>query len=116
MKNENSQVPTRKPFDPSKLQRCRGVWAAPCAALLLALIVALVAAGGCGPAGGTQTKITNRTADTSSLWSEDLFSFALENLNHLEDNDCEEMERATQQRLLALKQPKAALGMSAPNA
>ena len=74
------------------------------------------AQSGCGPAGGSQTKITNRPADASSQWSEDLFSFALENLNHLEDNDCEEMLRSTQQRLAALQQPKIAPGKLPPDA
>jgi tetratricopeptide (TPR) repeat protein len=70
---------------------------------LLALAAGLVVQAGCGgPPEGFQ-KITNRTADTSSQWSEDLFSFALENLNHLEDNDCEEMLRSTEQRLSFLK-------------
>ena len=77
---------------------------------LLALVAGLVAQSGCGPAGGSPTKITNRSADASSQWSEDLFSFALENLNHLEDNDCEEMLRSTEQRLAALQQPKIAPG------
>ncbi len=86
--------------------------------LLLALTVGLglVAQSGCRPAGGSQTKITNRSADASSQWSEDLFSFALENLNHLEDNDCDEMLRSTQQRLAILQQPRAAPGMLPPNA
>ena len=75
-----------------------------------------MAQSGCGPAGGSPTKITNRTADASSQWSDDLFSFALENLNHLEDNDCEEMLRSTQQRLAALQQPKIAPGKLPPDA
>ena len=78
--------------------------------LLLALLAGLVAQSGCGPAGGSPTKITNRRADSSSQWSDDLFSFALENLNHLEDNDCEEMLRSTQQRMAALQQPELAPG------
>ncbi|MGA2255818.1 MAG: tetratricopeptide repeat protein [Thermoguttaceae bacterium] len=82
---------------------------------LLMLVAILVAPSGCGPADGSPTKITNRSADTSSQWSEDLFSFALENLNHLEDNDCEEMLRSTQQRLAVLKQPKIALGILPPD-
>ena len=84
--------------------------------LLLALLAGLVAQSGCGPAGGSPTKITNRTADASSQWSEDLFSFALENLNHLEDNDCEEMLRSPQQRLAALQQLTLASGQLRPNA
>ncbi|MEI8374773.1 MAG: hypothetical protein WCJ35_18265 [Planctomycetota bacterium] len=77
-------------------------------ALLLALIACLAAQSGCGPVGGSQTKITNRKADASSQWSDDLFSFSLENLNHLEDNDCEEMLRSTQQRLAALQRSHTA--------
>ena len=74
------------------------------------------APSGCGPAGGAQTKITNRRADASSQWSDDLFSFALENLNHLEDNDCEEMWQLTQQRLAVLQQPRIPPGMLPPDA
>ena len=83
---------------------------------MLALLAGLAAQSGCGPAGGSPTKITNRRADASAQWSDDLFSFALENLNHLEDNDCEEMLRSTQQRLAALQQPKLAAGMLPPDA
>ncbi len=87
-----------------------------CGALLLALVAALAAQSGCGPAGGAQIKITNRSADTSAQWSDDLFSFALENLNHLEDNDCDEMLRSTQQRMAALRQPKVAAELLPPDA
>jgi tetratricopeptide (TPR) repeat protein len=80
--------------------------------LLLALALALAAQTGCGPAGETPTKITNRTAEPSSQWSNDLFSFAIENLNHLEDNDCEEMWRSTQQRLVALGEEMQAAQIS----
>jgi len=85
-------------------------------ALLLALVAGLVAESGCGSAGESQTKITNRRADASSQWSDDLFNFALENLNHLEDNDCEEMLRSTQQRLAALQRPQITLGKLPPDA
>ncbi len=78
------------------------------ALLVLCLAAAVAAQSGCGPAGGAQTKISGRAADASAQWSEDLFSFALENLNHLEDNDCEEMLRSTQRRLAALQQPDVA--------
>jgi len=83
---------------------------------LFMLLAAALATSGCGPAGGQPIKITNRAADTSSQWSEDLFSFALENLNHLEDNDCEEMLRSTQQRFVAMEQPEAAAGTLPPDA
>ena len=83
---------------------------------LFMLLAAALATSGCGPAGGQPIKITNRAADTSSQWSEDLFSFALENLNHLEDNDCEEMLRSTQQRFVALEQPEAAAATLPPDA
>ncbi len=84
--------------------------------LLLAMVMALVAQNGCGPAGGSPTKITNRQADASSQWSGDLFNFAMENLNHLEDNDCEEMLRSTWQRCAALQQSKMAPEKRLPNA
>jgi tetratricopeptide (TPR) repeat protein len=76
--------------------------------LMLTVAAALAVQNGCGPAGGSPTKITNRKADVSSQWSDELFNFALENLNHLEDNDCEEMLRSTQQRLAAMQQPNLA--------
>ena len=63
-----------------------------------------------------QPRSPTARADASSQWSDDLFSFALENLNHLEDNDCEEMLRSTQQRMAALQQPKVAPGMLPPDA
>jgi tetratricopeptide (TPR) repeat protein len=94
----------RVPYSPRRLQ-----------ALLLAVVAVLVAPSGCGPAGGAQTKITNRRADASAQWSDDLFSFALANLNHLEDNDCEEMLRATQQRLAVLQQSQIAPGLLPAN-
>ena len=84
--------------------------------LLFVLVAGLLAPSGCGPAGGSPTKLTNRRADTSAQWSDDLFSFALENLNHLEDNDCEEMLRSTMLRLTALQQPKIAAGKLPPDA
>jgi len=79
------------------------------------LLAVLVVPTGCEPTGGSSIKITNRSADTSSQWSEDLFSFALENLNHLEDNDCEEMLRSTEQRLVALQQPNEFPGLLPPD-
>ena len=84
--------------------------------LAMALVVVLAAQSGCGPAGGAPVKITNRAADASGQWSEDLFSFALENLNHLEDNDCEEMRHSTWQRLAVLQQPNIAPGKLPPDA
>jgi tetratricopeptide (TPR) repeat protein len=78
-------------------------WTGP---FLLALVAALPAQSGCGPANGSAIKITGTAAENSGQWSDDLFSFALENLNHLEDNDSQEMLRSTRQRLTALKQPK----------
>jgi len=85
-------------------------------AFVLALLAALAAQTGCAPAGGSPTKITNRSADASAQWSADLFGFALENLNHLEDNDCAEMLQSTRQRLNALAQPKPPAGMLPPDA
>ena len=106
MKNERSRIPV--------VMQCGN--SIQSSLLLLALIAALAMQGGCGPAGGSQIKITNRTADVSAQWSDDLFSFALENLNHLEDNDCDEMLRSTQQRLAALRQPAVPPGVLPPDA
>ena len=51
--------------------------------------VALVA--GCGRSGNAvQAK---HAGYTSTQWSRELFDFAVENLNHLEDNDCQELLR-----------------------
>ena len=75
----------------------------------------LVSQSGCQPAGGAPTKITNRTAASDTQWSDDLFTFALENLNHLEDNDCEEMRRSTEDRIELLSHPQSAPGALPPN-
>jgi hypothetical protein len=95
MNYENSHVDT---FSQRRIAASSG-------ALLLALVAALVAQNGCGPA-NAGIKITNTKAVNTSQWSEDLFTFALENLNHLEDNDCDEMWRSTRMRWDALRQPK----------
>ncbi len=82
----------------------------------LALAAGLAVQSGCNEQPAGFQKITNRSADASSQWSEDLFTFALENLNHLEDNDCEEMLRSTEQRLVVLRQPEIASGRLPPDA
>jgi tetratricopeptide (TPR) repeat protein len=79
---------------------------------LLILIAALVAQNGCGPAEGSSTRITNRTDTNASQYSADLFGFAIENLNHLEDSDCEDMVQKTELRLRALQES----GVASPDA
>jgi tetratricopeptide (TPR) repeat protein len=87
-----------------------------CALLVLALAATLATQGGCGNANGSATKITGAAADNSSQWSSDLFKFALDNLNHLEDNDCQEMLHSTQMRGFALEHPEEFPGVLPPDA
>ena len=73
------------------------------AMFLLTVCVALATQSGCSQPGNSPTLITGHKADASSQWSEDLFSFAVENLNHLEDNDCAEMLQSTVRRIEAVQ-------------
>ena len=70
--------------------------------IALLLLASLLAATGCNRTGNA--KAASRVSGTSAQWSDDLFNFAIANLNHLEDNDCQEMMRTTQERLEALQQ------------
>jgi tetratricopeptide (TPR) repeat protein len=78
------------------------------------LILAALAASGCKRT-STAAK-ANRASNSSAQWSEDLFSFAIANLNHLEDNDCREMMQSMQMRRAALLQPELAPGSVSINA
>ena len=83
--------------------------------LLLALAVALFSQSGCQPAGGRATKLTNRTTAALRNGPKTCSRFALENLNHLEDNDCEEMLRSTVERIDRLEHPNIAPGVLPPD-
>ena len=83
------------------------------AMFLLTVCVALATQSGCSQPGNSPTLITGHKADASSQWSEDLFSFAVENLNHLEDNDCAEMLQSTVRRIEAVQLDGAGPGPQA---
>jgi hypothetical protein len=76
--------------------------------------VLLLAASGCGKSHGA-TK-AGATGASSAQWTDELFSFAVANLNHLEDNDCLEMLKSTAERLTALQHPENALTKVPSNA
>jgi tetratricopeptide (TPR) repeat protein len=81
---------------------------------LTLLIVMLIAAGSCSrPGAAVKAK---HVKYSTTQWSEELFSFAVANLNHLEDNDCVEMLRSMEERLEALRNPKAGPGVVQANA
>jgi hypothetical protein len=77
------------------------------------LILAMLMVSGCGRK-STAVKV-NRASNSSAQWSEDLFSFAIANLNHLEDNDCREMMQSMQMRRTELLQPQLASGVAPTN-
>jgi len=85
------------------------------ATIAFVLLATLLAAGGCGRSNAA-VKAGNRGADVSAQWSNDLFNFAIENLNHLEENDCQEMMTSTRERLGALEQPRLFPGVLPSNA
>jgi hypothetical protein len=77
------------------------------AILLLALLLAI---GGCQR---TSAAVKSKRASSSTTqWSDELFSFAVTNLNSLEDNDCAELLNSMNQRLAALQQPGLAPGLA----
>lgn len=67
-------------------------------------ILAALVAGGCGRSGDAVK--AKHAGYTSTQWSKELFDFAIENLNHLEDNDCQEMFSSMRERLAALQDPR----------
>ena len=64
----------------------------------------LLALNGCGHKSGAVN--ATRAGYSSAQWSEELFSFAIANLNHLEDNDCHELLGSIQERINALQNPQ----------
>ena len=74
------------------------------ASLLAVCGVSVALVAGCGRSGNAvQAK---HAGYTSTQWSRELFDFAVENLNHLEDNDCQELLRSMRERLAALRDPR----------
>jgi len=70
------------------------------------VLLALFVVSGCGRT--SHAAKTNRASGSSVQWSQELFAFSVENLNHLEDNDCQELMQSMQMRLIALTQPQIA--------
>ena len=74
------------------------------ALFVVALLAALFAVNGCRHSNSAVK--AKRAGYSTTQWSEESFSFAVANLNHLEDNDCVEMLRSMQERLEALQNPQ----------
>ncbi len=70
------------------------------------VLMALLVVSGCGRT--SRAAKTSRASGSSVQWSQELFGFSVENLNHLEDNDCQELMQSMQMRLIALTQPQIA--------
>jgi hypothetical protein len=81
-------------------------------ALLIAAL--LLAASGCSKTRGATGAGSAGTLSTQ--WTNELFSFAIANLNHLEDNDCKEMLESMDARLAAMQDPEHALTKVPSNA
>lgn len=76
------------------------------AALLCSLCLLLLAAGcsGCRKPGSSATTTKKaRRADASAQWSDDLFTYAIDNVNRLEDSDATELREGILQRLNSIR-------------
>jgi hypothetical protein len=72
----------------------------PAITIIPLLLAVLLAVAGCGRTGPVVK--AKHASGSPTQWSDELFSFAVTNLNSLEDNDCAEMFVSTDERLGAL--------------
>ncbi len=77
---------------------------------VLAFALALLILPGCGGCQGSKAKsaaATSRHADSIAQYSTELFNAAIDNLNHLEDNDCMELVRTISDRIRTIASERA---------